>query len=488
MARRPRPPAEPDPNAIPKGMQRHMDELGTSVPRLYFHWCERNGFAASLVKSKTQRADEIDAFHAALDRRAAEARLHRTPKAFIDAACSGALHGQPIDRPAFRVARDEIDRSNPDESVRASLAEFLNGILKHGDFLFEECDDGPFIRGLIKLHDRKVLWLRDPKAFKPKSKNRDRLFAEFAGHLLDKYGDMPAFMHRVWLRGDRKAWRYRDWYVHLGRDHNLRTAKLPVPMTRRVSHEFLQAPATYSVEQAIRWAQLTSLGARPAVIHAVAGSRIARGFDDDDEFWMSYFRFLIEHPMIDPRQIGPLADFIHSQKFEARQVPGDRPGEFRVEPPPQPGFSFRGRTPETLMRQMGEWHQSLGRIKTLVGGDYEAASFAGFDVTRHAGPFPRHYAIRQLRSAADLIAESDALSHCVSSYHWSCLRGDCTIWSLSRRDGDTGPYRRMVTVEVSDEGLICQARGLANRDPDSEEISVIQAWASAARLQVSGAL
>jgi PcfJ-like protein len=464
-------------------MERHMDELGLAGRPAYFQWCKRNGFPEILQKTRKQRLAEIDAFHALLDKQAAESRLHRSPKVFVEAACRGDLIAADIDRPLFRAACEEIERSAPDPAVRASLAAFLIGLLKHGDFIFEQGDEGPFMRGLIKLHDRKVLWLRPAERFKPKSKNRDRMFGELARHVFDKYGDVPLFMDRVWLRGDRKAWRYRDWYIHLGRGHNLRTAKLPVPMTRKMAHEFLGAPANYTVEQAVRWGQLKSLGASLPVIQGVAGSRLARSFEND-AFWVTYFRFLIEHPMIDARQIGPLADFVHAQKFTAQPIPG----EARVEAPPQPGFSFRARTPETLLRQMAEWHQSLGKMRALGEGEYKAAPFAGIDVIRQGSGAPRAYAIRQLRNGADLIAESEALSHCVSSYHWSCQRGACTIWSLSRKDHNQGAYQRLVTLEVSDERVLVQARGLANREPDAEELSVIGAWAAAERLQVSGVL
>ena len=58
----------------------------------------------------------------------------------------------------------------------------------------------PVLRGLIKLHDRKALWLRPLKEWKPKSKNTERMFGELTRHLFDEFGDVPRFMERVWLR------------------------------------------------------------------------------------------------------------------------------------------------------------------------------------------------------------------------------------------------------------------------------------------------
>lgn len=39
---------------------------------------------------------------------------------------------------------------------------------------------------------------------------------------------MPSFMDSAWFRGDHGSYLYRNWYVHLGARHNLRTAKTPI--------------------------------------------------------------------------------------------------------------------------------------------------------------------------------------------------------------------------------------------------------------------
>jgi len=159
------------------------------------------------------------------------------------------------------------------------------------------------------------------------------------------------------------------------------------------------------------------------------------------------------------------------------------PGQWREQPPPQPGLSMNGRTVETLMRQVAAWHQSLGRLKGLPDGAYEKADFGGFTIAQSVDRKSIRWSIRQLRSARDLQLESEELRHCVASYHWSCAEGECTIWSLSRSDG--GALRRCQTIEVDRTRTIVQCRGLANRDPSSEEWSVVNAWAREADLTIS---
>ncbi len=486
MARRPTYLREIDP--VPPKIEKHMLLLGFEQSTAYFDWCWRNGFEGALEKSSADLIEEIEAHEAIKARREAHSKLHRNPKRFLDAVFSGELHSEEIDRPIFKSVAAEIEASNETGDTRSSLFEMLLQLTKFGDFVFQTLPDRsstPFVRGLIKLHDRKALWLRPLEEWKPKSKNRERMFGELTHHLFDQYGDVPTFMEKVWIRDDRPSWRFRDWYVHLGRGHNLRTAKSPIPLTKKMAHHFMKAPEDFTVEQALRWGQMKALGCSRAEIEAVAASRLGRSLINE-EFWFTVLRFIADNPMLDPRQIGPIIDYLQNQRFENVEVEV-APGEWRTEPPPQPGLSMRGRTAVTLLRQVDDWHRELGRLRDLPSGQYEQAPFGGLTLEKKRGGQNVRWVIRQLRSSKDLQIESDELRHCVASYHWSCAKGHCTIWNLSVSDKDGKPERRQ-TIEVDRGGVIVQCRGLANRDPTAEEWSIVNAWASEANLQVAGYL
>ena len=252
-----------------------------------------------------------------------------------------------------------------------------------------------------------------------------------------------------------------------------------------MAHHFLQAPDDYSVEQAIRWGQLTALGAGEAAIHATAATRLCRSFENED-FWFTVLRFIADNPMLDPRQIGPMIDYLQHQRFEPFEIEV-APGQWRREAAAQPGLSMHGRTVDTLMRQVVAWHEGLGRLERLPGGEYAKAAFDGTAIEKAAGGRRVRWVINQLRSAKDLQLESEALNHCVASYHWSCARGQCTIWSLSMSI-DGASLERRQTIEVDRDGMIVQCRGLANRDPRSDEWAIVTAWAGEAGLQISGYL
>ena len=483
MARRPHNLHSDDP--LPASIQRHMRTIGVQNINSYFAWCWNNGFPTTLEKSRGDLQEEVDAFRAVEERRKQHSRLHKNPRAFLESVCCGELSADEIDRPNYKRVAAEVEASNESEEARASLLEMLLSLAKLKDLVFgamTDRDETPFIRGLVKLHDRKALWLRDLASWKPKSKNAERQFGELTHHLFDKFGDVPVFMEKAWLRNDRPSWRYRDWYVHLGRGYNFSTAKCPILVTKRIAHEFLRAPDDYTIEQALRYGQLKAFAASRNTIDALVATRLGRSFVNE-EFWITVLRFVAENPMLDPRQIGPLVDYLQNQKFEPTEIE-IAPGEWRREPPPQPGLSMRGRTVENLLRQIEIWHRNMGRLYGLPGGNYAKAQFDGFTVQKSRGTNSVHWVIRQLRSAKDLQLESEELKHCVASYHSSCARGDCTIWSLSRSE-DGSSYQRRQTIEVDKGGTIVQCRGLANRDPTNEEWSIVNDWARDTQLQIS---
>lgn len=81
-------------------------------------------------------------------------------------------------------------------------------------------------------------WLRPVESWHPVKQNPWPLFASLAGHLLACY-PVPAFMTSAWLElplGLKLP--QQDWYKHLGRGENIRTAKLLLKLTKAMAHLF----------------------------------------------------------------------------------------------------------------------------------------------------------------------------------------------------------------------------------------------------------
>ena len=87
------------------------------------------------------------------------------------------------------------------------------------------------------------------------------------------------------------------------------------------------------------------------------------------------------------------------------------------------------------------------------------------------------YMAIQLRTAADLVAETRAMRHCVASYAAKCIAGQASIWSLRIRA--SGSTERLLTVELDSRNRAVQIRGFANRPAHPEERQVLARWAGA---------
>ena len=67
-------------------------------------------------------------------------------------------------------------------------------------------------------------------------------------------------------------------------------------------------------------------------------------------FWRSVLRFFIAHPELDPVAYGPICDYLRRRRAV------------------RPTLSMRGRTTAALLREVRDWHLSLGlRLQTSLG-------------------------------------------------------------------------------------------------------------------------
>jgi hypothetical protein len=273
------------------------------------------------------------------------------------------------------------------------------------------------------------------------------------------------------------------WYVHLGRGGSLRTAGLPLRVTRATGHWLARAPHHFTPVAGVRWAQVRAVCGGDELARAVAATRLGRALGHG-EFWETVVRFLVRHRGLPTDQVGPVVDFVHHQKFEWRD--GVSPeGVFGPQPPPRPDYSLKGRTAASLLRDVAEWHRRLGRGGSGPGRHWRAAPVRPFrrvDGTEAAGDM-RVWTITELVTDRDLALEGQAMRHCVAAYADKCARGQTSIWSLRVETGRGG--RRVLTVEVDPaRRAVCQARGAANRRPRPAELGVLAAWAAAEGLRV----
>jgi hypothetical protein len=473
---------------------RHLAKLGLTSAEAYQTWCVERGFSRRINKTQHERRRERDA----AVRRAARKNgarkpavrhtsVDRKPDEVIAAIFSGDTPDPLPGKPIFR-ALDELRRS-PDETTatkRAARRLFLH-LSRHAELpstergirhLGRRAGNTDF-EAVVALARHAEDWIRTPEWWIPSPGELHHRFGSLARHLFAAW-PVPSFLDTAWFAGNTEEGERRQlWFLHVGRGENIRHADLPVQLTKKAAHHFLEAPCDLSVEAAIRWGQIRALGGDPELARAPAGTRLEFNFDHD-EFWQSVFRWFIVHPELDPADFGPITDYIRHRKFEpAPALPGGGPGD-----PPQPHFSMKGRSPTTLLAEVDAWHVRLGKNPTHgATAAWPATGIAAFRLIEGSTEEGRLriWTIDELTSAAALDREGRVMHHCVGSYAEWCTTGRCCVWTMTVVEN--GVSRKVLTINVDRHSrMILEARGPCNARPDGESRAIVRRWAAEAGL------
>ena len=309
--------------------------------------------------------------------------------------------------------------------------------------------------------------VRDLDGWKPKSHNPHKQFGSLVRHLFANY-PVPEFMDSVWFRND-DLW--TRWFLDLGTGKNVRNVDaFPLQFTKKMAHAMLQAPAKLTVEEAIRWGQVTALGGNDRFFHEIQRTRIAPVVSTGEvgathhSFWQTVIEWFLRNPMLDTAHYGPIVDFIEHQKF--------------APPRANPAFEITGRSPQAVLRLLDEWHGALGKARRRQRVSW---AYHGLDwrwKQKRIEKVLHTWEVREILDSNELLEEGRRMHHCVYTYTDSCVKGRSAIFSL-RCDGD-----RVLTVEYLPQfQRLGEIRGVSNRRPASHEMSVLKRWAQEKGLQ-----
>ena len=376
-----------------------------------------------------------------------------------------------------------VKPTNPNAfPLRPDLIAFRRLVLfcRERTALLTRRDAPQFAAALLALSAHAGRWVRSPETWDPRSHNPYRQFHSLVRHLTARY-DVPTFLNSAWLEGlTMPGVVHQRWFLHVAQGQNIRTAdRLPVALSRKQAHLFLQAPADFDLLGAFRWAQVRDLGGDERLVRSILATRLATDFARDD-FWVTVLRWLVAHPLLDVVHHGPIIDYLHNQRF----IPGvpnplaHRPGQPLLVAP-QPNLAMKGRDPGTLLAAVERWHRLLGRSRSARVTTWAPIGLPTFNFEEGRSENRRNYAITELLDSGELETEGRAMRHCVGSYDASCVARRASIWSLRVTDA-FGQETRLLTLEVSPQsGTIVQARQKCNAAPSPKEIDILRRWADA---------
>jgi len=471
----------------------HIRSLGLSTVEEYRGWCARNGFGCRTDKHWRLRLRERSHAHRAVDlaRLARKKQELRRPEKVIERIFNGELQEDHCTQLHLKAICRAFKSVRESQRTRFAFHDLLHHVSGCSDLVSGQpvisqygCQVGnTFVDGLLALAHHSRSWIRPVGDWKPRTRNARRQFSSLARHLFAAW-PVPAFVDSAWFLGNgAEAVRQQEWFLHIGMGQNIRTADLPLPYTKRMAHHFMQAPADFTVQSALRWGQIHGLGGNARLVWAIIGTRLGSSFEHDD-FWTTVLQFFIANPMLDLAHAGPIIDYIHQQRFTSQDV-FVAAGVVERRGPPQPNFTMKGRTPASLLRQVEAWHRTLTKTQQPQA-QWPRSGIDNFEFVEgtERGDNLKIWTITELLSTKALAAEGVAMKHCVATYAHSCASGARSIWTL---EVETFEGRsKILTVEVQNGArLICQARGKCNILPGGKDRGILRRWAEQAGLSLA---
>ncbi len=304
--------------------------------------------------------------------------------------------------------------------------------------------------------------MRDPMAWQGATGHPLHVAASLTGHLFAAY-PTPKFLAAAWFGNDEL---HRRWAVALGQGQSVRSLVLPLPLTRRMQHLFLQTPDHVPITHGLRRAEVIGLGGSAGLVEQLLATRLVEHFDDPER-WRVALQWLVNcGDSVELLHVRPLIDFLHANITM---------------------LDLRGRTFASVMRLVQAWHGALGRARAHHS-TWASSNLPGLVVPvapTVERPRPAQWLMTELLDDQQLAHESAVMRHCVASYAWRCQAGRSSIWSLRHRWLDDFSTRSVLTVEVHLKSkTVVQVRGKANASPAAWSMQLVRRWARDAGLRI----
>lgn len=317
-----------------------------------------------------------------------------------------------------------------------------------------------YIHVLCNIAGAYEYWINDIYDWKPVSRQKYLQLGEMIDFLFCKY-PVPDFLYKAFDSNGNKL--FVKWLIHLGRGGKLKDLEnVPLPLTNKGLHYFMQAPAKFSVAQALRWAQVRSLNGSDYLADRIVHTWLGTKPYDDEEFWSEFIQKVISGGMFDIDELGGLIDYVREERRN------------------NSSYSLKGRTLFSLLRRSEEWH-NRGYSKSSGATEWKSSGIYGYEMEKDGIVIK----VEELTEHKHLVNESRTMKHCVQTYSYYCSQGLSTIFSM--RSYIKGVLlETMATIEVNlQSGTIVQAKGKMNRPISAPAKKLMETWAAKERLEIS---
>jgi hypothetical protein len=301
-----------------------------------------------------------------------------------------------------------------------------------------------------------------------KTKDTGKIRLAYASHLYGKYS-VGRHLQLVWMSDKYNLKGNEDdklFYVVAASGGSLYKECTKDFMTKKETHSFLTCPLKITFKEAIWYAFAKAHTDDIGIVTRIFKSKLVEK-NYRSVFWKETVRFFCLHP-VPIHQMNDMIDYLQMAYGQDAE------------------WSFKGRTPESIMASTQQWHRDLNRVKRLGNARWDGIETrdSQFETEEAKSKVKHLWYITQIKNSKDLAAEGNKMHHCVYSYQSHCIRGRTSIWSLQIRtyptkDNAFGQWERALTIEILNaDQKIVQIRGYANRQPRPHEMIALRQWAS----------
>ena len=315
------------------------------------------------------------------------------------------------------------------------------------------------IQAVINMFRFQNYWEKDVLTWKPESKRRAEQLKELAFYLFCKY-EVPEFMYKSFY--ERSNVLFIKWFIHLGSGKKARELEdMPIAFTQKMAHYFLQAPSNFNIPEALRWAQVKGLMGDDKLAKRLAYSWLGTKQYENEDFWESFIRILVNAGMFDQDGLTELIDYVRQTKALNED------------------YSLKGRTLRSLFRQSEEWHNH--QIEIRGAQIWKLSGLKGYDKKREQ----ELITMEELTGSKLLLDEGRIMKHCVASYVQKCVSEKTAIFSMRKYTAGL-LYEVMATIEVDlSWKRVVQAKARLNRKISDEAMKHLERWADINHLSIS---